>query len=52
MPPSDRSEYFARRAAEERQRAERAELPAARVIHNQLAENYSRIARESNVAND
>lgn len=51
MRESDR-DYFARRALEEREAAERASSEAAQRCHAQLAEHYEVAAKEFEAAED
>jgi cellulose biosynthesis protein BcsQ len=45
MDRDDRS-YFARRAAQERQHAERARQPEIRIIHADLADRYDALLKD------
>ncbi|WP_375421082.1 hypothetical protein [uncultured Sphingomonas sp.] len=46
MNESNTGSYFARREQKEREQAARATDPRAAAIHNDLADNYARLARQ------
>ena len=46
MNETNTGSYFARREQKEREQAARAADPRAAAIHNDLADNYARLARQ------